>query len=209
MGALALVLAGAGCLSALSGGGDGATGAPGDAGWLSGRVGVGFLDTLQVDLGEPTQGATSPVAIGVGLHYRTARFDVGGLFEGTAGQRHASASGEHPIGASFRAAGTLRWRYLDGPWGALYLRLAPAFMVLGHSEHVGAFIEGETGAVDDHSLAFSLGADVGVLFYLDDRVALSLGVDLVTAATTVGTATRDVGYNTVRGLFTVGLEWRM
>lgn len=209
---IALCLGGAGCLSALAGG-PGDLGAPADTGWLSARAGVGLVDTLQVGLEEPGQGAASALAFGVGLHYRTARFDVGGLFEGFGASRHGDAGREAPIGSSFRAAGTLRWRYLEQPWGALYLRLAPALMVLGHSDalrdRVAGFVEGDREAVDALTVAFSLGADAGLLVYLSEGLALSLGVDLVTAATTVGTEVGGVGYNTVRGLFTVGLEWRM
>ncbi len=36
----------------------------------------------------------------------------------------------------FRVAASVRWYYLDEPWGAFHIRLAPGWMLFSHSDAV-------------------------------------------------------------------------
>jgi len=188
-------------------------------GWLSAWTGVSFGDTVVLGNGSGAAslaGRSEAPVFGIDAYYRTSRLDLGLLFEALGSSRFTGLAGDNRIGSHFRVAASLRWRYLDAPWGALFVRLSPGLSVLGHSDALRAEVVGVTGGdatdfarADEFSLGFSLGLDAGALIYLSDRLALSLQVDVLTNTASVGAPGGSVAYAGFRGLFTVGLEWRM
>ncbi|PKN58112.1 MAG: hypothetical protein CVU56_07540 [Deltaproteobacteria bacterium HGW-Deltaproteobacteria-14] len=195
--------------------------APASGGWVSAWLGVGSVDSVLLANDGATDartldGTAAAPVFGVAVHYRTSRLDLGLLLEGLGSGRFAGLARDQRLGSQFRVAASLRWRYLDESWGALFVRLAPGLMVFGHSDALRAQAAELAGGdalrfeeVDEFGLGFTLGLDFGALVYLSRRVALSLQLNVLTNATSLRALGTDVSYTAIRGLFTVGLEWRM
>jgi len=188
---------------------------PGSGGWLQIRSGVTFADSLTLNdfaLGLTSDGDPALV-LGVGAHWRTSRLDFGALFETASSWAFPSISRDDRVGSQFRLAANLRWRYIEDTWGSLYLALSPGLAVLAHTPQLrfrASQLDGSSEAsVDTHTLGFSFGFDFGVLIYLSDSLALALHLDLVTSSSALGTERGEVDMVMVRGIFAVGLEWRI
>lgn len=185
------------------------------AGWLQLRTGLTFADALTLDefaLGLES-GGDPGLVLGIGVHWRTTRLDFGAIFESASSWSFPGVSRDNRVGAQFRLAANLRWRYIEDHWGALYLALTPGLAVLSHAPPLrfqAAQLSGSPeGSVDTHTLGFTFGFDFGVLIYLSDELALALHLDLVTSSTALDTDRGEVDLDMVRGIFAVGLEWRM
>ncbi len=117
------------------------------------------------------------------------------------------------IGSQFRAAADLRWRYIEDFWGSLFLRLTPGLTALAHADplrfQVATLTETDIEGVDQHNVGFSLGFDFGVLVYLDERFALAIDLDVVSAMVSLDTDAGEVDLDMVRGIFGIALEWRL
>ncbi len=194
---------------------EGRVGPPGSGGWLQIRSGVTFADSLTLnatDVGLTTTGDPGLV-LGVGAHWRTSRLDFGALFESASSWRFASVSRDDRVGSQFRVAANLRWRYIEDTWGSLYLALSPGLTVHSHSPQLRFQVSQLDGSpeasVDTHTLGFSFGFDFGVLIYLSDVLGLALHLDLVTSSSALATESGEVDVDMVRGIFAVGLEWRI
>lgn len=196
-------------------------GVPTAGGWVSAWFGLSFGDTVLLANDGATDartldGTSEAPVFGVAVHYRTSRLDLGVVLEGLGSGRFAGLERDHRLGSQFRVAPNLRWRYLDEPWGALFVRLAPGLMIFGHSDALRGQATALAGGdvlsfeqADEFSLGFSLGLDFGALVYLSRRVALSFQLNVLTNTTSLEALGTDVSYTAIRGLFTVGLEWRM
>ncbi len=184
------------------------------SGWLSVRTGLSFGDLISLDDVVAIQAKRDAGAsFGVGFHYRTARLDLGVDVEHLGSFRFAGVDRLERTGGQFRAVANVRWRYVDAGWGALFLRLAPGLMVYSHADalraEAGKIGGGAADDVDAHTLGFTLGFDFGGLITLSDRVALAAHLDIVTGTTRLGARDGDVDYTLLRGLFSLGIEWRM
>lgn len=184
-------------------------------GWMHVRTGLTFSDTLVIDdgsLGLESNGDPGFV-LGLGAHWRTSRIDLGLLFESTTSYAFTGLERANRVGAQFRVAADLRWRYIEDHWGALFLRLTPGISALSHADplrfQVAELMGGDLAGVDQHNVGFSLGFDFGVLVYLDERLAVSIDLDVVSAMTSIDTDQGEVDLDMVRGIFGVGLEWRL
>ncbi len=188
---------------------------PAGSGWLEVRTGVSFGDSATIDQTLAITGKDDPAAVfGIGLHYRTARLDFGAIFEHAGSFRFAGLETLRRVGGQFRAAASLRWRYIEEAWGALFLRLSPGLMVFSHSDELRFQVANLTANadfrdVDTHNVGFSLGFDFGAVIYITDMVGVSLHLDIVAGTSSIGGLGQDFDYSVVRGLFTAGLEWRM
>lgn len=182
------------------------------SGWLQIRTGLSFADTLTLDsfIGLESNGDPGFV-LGIGAHWRTSRLDFGAIFESLASWSFPGVSRDQRVGGQFRAAAHLRWRYIEDAWGALYIALSPGIMAFDHSPQVRFQAAQTVGAstTDRHTLGFSMGFDFGLLFYLTDELALALNLDVMTCTTSLDTDVGPIDLDMVRGLFTVGLEWRL
>lgn len=184
------------------------------AGWLQLRTGATFADAATIDsfVGLESNGDPAMV-LGIGAHWRTSRLDFGAIFESYSSWSFTGVARDQRVGAQFRAAALLRWRYIEDTWGSLYLGLTPGLVVFDHAAPMRFQVAQSIGVsdrtVDEHSLGFSFGFDFGVLVYLTDEVALALHLDVITSNTSLATEGGDVDLGMVRGLFAVGLEWRM
>lgn len=184
------------------------------AGWLQVRTGVTFADAATIDSFIGLEGDGDPAMVfGVGAHWRTSRLDFGAIFESFASWSFSGVSREQRVGAQFRAAALLRWRYIEDTWGSLYLALTPGLVAFDHTAPMRFQVAQSIGAsdrtVDEHTIGFSFGFDFGALIYLTEEVALALHLDVITSNTALATEGGDVDLGMVRGLFAVGLEWRM
>lgn len=184
------------------------------AGWLQLRTGATFADAATIDsfVGLESNGDPAMV-LGLGAHWRTSRLDFGAIFESYSSWSFTGVARDQRVGAQFRAAAMLRWRYIEDTWGSLYLALTPGLVVFDHAAPMRFQVAQSIGAsdrtVDEHSLGFSFGFDFGALIYLTEEVALALHLDVITSNTSLATEGGDVDLGMVRGLFAVGLEWRM
>lgn len=184
------------------------------AGWLQVRTGATFADAATIDsfVGLESNGDPAMV-LGLGAHWRTTRLDFGAIFESFSSWSFTGVARDQRVGAQFRAAAFLRWRYIEDTWGSLYLALTPGLVVFDHAEPMRFQVAQSIGVsdrtVDEHSLGFSFGFDFGALFYMSEDLALALHLDVVTSNTALATEGGDVDLGMVRGLFAVGLEWRM
>lgn len=184
------------------------------AGWLQVRTGVTFADAATIDGFIGLEGNGDPTMVfGLGAHWRTSRLDFGAIFESYSSWSFTGVARDQRVGAQFRAAALLRWRYIEDTWGSLYLALTPGLVVFDHAEPMRFQVAQSIGAsdrtVDEHSLGFSFGFDFGALVYLTEELGLALHLDVVTSNTALATEGGDVDLGMVRGLFAVGLEWRM
>ena len=188
---------------------------PSSSGWINVHTGITFADSLV--LGEQAlqlDGEGAPgMVFGIGIHWRTARIDLGALFESSSGFYFKPLQQEFPTGGQFRVAANLRWRYIEDAWGALFMRLTPGLMVFRHADAVRQQVASVDGSnlegVDTHSLGFALGFDFGVLLYITDDIAITIDLDIVSGTTTLATDGGEVDLSLVRGFFTAGIEWRM
>ena len=182
--------------------------------WMHLRVGMTFADNLAIndtDLGLTSNGDPAMV-FGIGAHWRTSRFDFGLLFEAMSSYGFTGAENNR-VGAQFRAAADLRWRYIEDFWGSLFLRLTPGLTALAHADplrfQVATLTETDIEGVDQHNVGFSLGFAFGVLIYLEDSLALSIDLDVISMMTSLDTDGGEVDLDMVRGLFALSLEWRL
>ncbi|MCC6622288.1 MAG: hypothetical protein IT385_13580 [Deltaproteobacteria bacterium] len=188
---------------------------PASTGWIRVHTGLTFADTLTLaDNSAQLDGEGAPgMVLGVGAHWRTTRIDLGVLFESSSSFYFKQIAQEFPTGGQFRATANLRWRYIEDAWGALFMRLTPGLMVFRHADAVRqqvALLDGSSmPGVDTHSVGFSLGFDFGLLIYINDDVALSFDLDIVSGTTTLGTSRGEIDFGLVRGFFTAGVEIRM
>ena len=217
---LVAALGGAGCLGSMRGSVEpGDSGVPSNTGWVDAHGGFTFADTLVIGSALTLDGDGTPAGgFGVNVFYRTPRLDLGGLVESIGGFRFESLNSTFTTGSHLRVAASVRWRYVDETWGALFLRLAPGASIFRHSDKVRLSVaqlvgRGQAGddfeGVSDVTAGFSLGFDFGALIYASDRVAISAHLDVVTAATSLDAFGTDLEYATIRGLFSIGIEWRM
>lgn len=184
-------------------------------GWMHVRTGITFADALTLDdtaLGLQTNGDPALV-LGVGAHWRTSRIDLGLTFESISSFAFAGLERDNRVGAQFRVAADLRWRYIEDHWGALFLRLTPGMSILAHADpmrfQVSELVGGDLASVDQHNVGFSFGFDFGVLIYLEERLALAIDLDVISAMTSIDTDQGEVDLDMVRGIFGLSLEWRM
>lgn len=191
-----------------------AGGVPSSTGWLDLRLGLSFADSMI--LGDQLRLTSSggPAEIfGVGATYRTPRLDLGLLLEGLGSFSFEAASGDSRTGSQLRVAASLRWRYVEEPWGALFVRLSPGLIAFAHADALrgqAAELVGRTlREADRNGVGWTIGVDFGVLLYLSPALALSIHLDLVTGATALDVGADSVDLVLTRGLVTAGLEWRM
>ncbi|MCB9732996.1 MAG: hypothetical protein H6745_10340 [Deltaproteobacteria bacterium] len=190
------------------------TGVRSGTGWLDVRVGLTFGDSLTLGDQIRVTNSRGPAEIfGIGATYRTSRLDIGVLLEGIGSFYFEGVSRDNRTGSQFRLAANVRWRYIDEPWGALFLRLSPGLMAFDHSDELrfqaaNLFGKGFDEA-DRNGVGFSLGFDFGILLYLSRAVAISIHLDVVTGTTTMDVGKDSIDIGITRGLFTAGLEWRM
>jgi len=184
-------------------------------GWMHVRTGITFSDNLILDngsLGLVSNGDPAMV-LGVGAHWRTSRIDLGVLFESTSSYAFAGLARDNRVGAQFRVAADLRWRYIEDAWGALFLRISPGISLLSHADplrfQVAELLSTDLDGVDQHNVGFSLGFDFGVLVYLNERFALAIDLDIVSAMTSLDTNAGEIDLEMVRGIFGLTLEWRL
>ncbi len=123
-------------------------------GWMHVRTGLTFADGLVLDdgsLGLESNGDPGFV-LGLGAHWRTSRIDLGLLFEATSSYAFEGLERDNRVGAQFRVAADLRWRYIEDHWGALFLRLTPGISALSHSDptrfQVAELVGGDLTTVD-------------------------------------------------------------
>jgi len=135
------------------------------------------------------------------------------LFESASSFYFRQITQEFPTGGQFRAAANLRWRYIEDAWGALFMRLTPGLMVFRHADavrnQVGMLAGAGLDTVDQHGVGFSLGFDFGIIIYINDDLALTVDLDIVSGTSTLATGGADVDFGLVRGFFTAGVELRM
>ncbi len=188
--------------------------------WLGFHAGVSFGSSVSVDDATlPDSDATDPM-FGLALHYRLRRFDLGLVIDNIGGGAFQGFDSDRPVGGMSRVAAMLRWRYLDEPWGGLYMRLSPGWMALSHSDHIRAEIARAAGrdnpnqlsdleGIDTYNSAFTLGIDFGVLIHLWEGVAAFAELETVTASTTLRVDGQDIDYNLVVPIFALGIETRL
>lgn len=183
--------------------------------WLHARTGITFSDTLtlgQSEISLATNGTPS-MTLGLGAHWRTARVDLGVYFEALSSWSFPGLARQNRVGSQFRAVADLRWRYVEDAWGSLFLRLTPGLMVMSHADplrfQVAGLAQSDLDDVDRHNVGFTLGFDFGATLYVSDSLAVSVDLDLISVTTSLGTASDDIDYSMVRGIFGLGLEWRL
>ena len=183
---------------------------PGRA-WLEARAGLAFADDVQTS--EELLGrADSPGAFfGIGMHWRTRTFDLGGVIEHTTGSRFALEDSTAPLGSHSRVAFMARWRMFEGGWGAVTLRGAAGYGIYTHTdgfaEEISRFREVELGEVDRLTHAFDLAAGAGALLYLDERIAVHLELGFGAGIGALGVGAFTIPYLRARGLLIAGVEW--
>ena len=178
--------------------------------WVYARGGVAFGDAVLIedDALETSFGAAPTVAIS--LHYRVSRFGFGLVIEGLGGGTFRGLDRERAIGGHLRIAPSVRWRYVDRPWGALYLQVAPGYGLFAHSDAVrfraGSLVGKDLEEIPTVSHGFTIGFELGLLIYVADDWAANLAMDVVLG--TGEMSERDnLTYTRVRALVGLGLEW--
>lgn len=184
-------------------------------GWMHVRSGLSFADGAVLDDGNLGLDSNGDVGLllGVGAHWRTSRIDLGVIFESLSSWAFSGLERDNRVGPQFRVSADLRWRYIEDTWGALYLRLTPGISAFSHADplrfQVSELVGGDLDSVDQHNVGFSLGFAFGVLVYLDERVALAVDLDVISASTSLDTDQGEVDLDMVRGILGVSVEWRL
>jgi hypothetical protein len=191
---------------------------PSSALWLDVRTGLVFEDTVEFqrpDDFEPTRPEVSDettLGLGVGLHWRARRFDLGAFVEGFGSGRFNRLATTARIGSQVRIAGTFRWRFIEEHWGGLYLRFSPGLGIYELSDPMRFEVSkltpaGDFQEVDETALGFSFGFDLGLHFYVSRRVGLYFELGTVTGQADLVEGPDQVALTRVRGLLVAGVEW--
>jgi len=187
---------------------------PSGTGWIEVRAGLTFGDNILLDqsVSLPCEDAPGP-AFAVGAHYRVSRYDLGLSVESLGSFGFAGLERTNRSGSQLRVAAKLRWRYVEEPWGALFIRLSPGFTAFAHSDELrvqaGRLRNASLAQTEARTFGFSLGFDFGMMMYLSQHIVLAAHVELLTANTTLNVRDDAVDYSVVRGIFAIGLEVRM
>lgn len=197
--------------------------APASTVWVSFHAGATFatgatLSTAGTATTLDSAGVPDAV-MGLGVHYRTSRFDLGLLMSGVGGGafRGDGDGRERRLGGMARVAALLRWRYLNDDWGALTLRVSPGVAFVSHSDSLRAEVAAAIGrrrteldgVVDSHNTAFSIGIGFGLMLNLTRAILAYLEFETLTTATTLQEGASEVGYSTVQPSVMLGMEARL
>lgn len=146
----------------------------------------------------------------LGAHYAWTTVDLGGYigYVGS-GRFDRSGTAERPLlGAQVVAALTFRWRFLDAPWGALFINADVGLAVLEHTEQA----QRELQDVSDISTGSQwlvgalAGGGVGAMFELVAGVQVVLGVNALLGFADVSTDRRGGDYAVTSLAVMLGVE---
>lgn len=180
--------------------------------WLDVRTGLAFADSVTVD--SSSIGATSDPAplFGIGAHWRTRRLDVGAFVEHLGSGRYQRLASRARIGSQIRAAATLRWRYVEQPWGGMYARLSPGLAIIRHSDTFRLDTADSIGRsfedIEVRTFGFTFSVEVGLSVYITQRVAAFGEFSIINTLARLRRSDEDLDYTRVRGAFVVGVEVR-
>lgn len=183
-------------------------------GWLHTRTGVSLVDVIQID-GEFYHPSYDVVpTLGIGCSWRVEGFDFGAIIEHLpGGTSHRQDGTSVHLGDQALIAGSLRWRFVDRPWGGFYMLFNPGLGIYDTTESLrDAITERQASAPRDIAstgVGFSYSTQLGFFAVLVDGLVLQM--DVATAGT-YGTVTVDGDsqvYQRYRGLVRAGLEWRL
>lgn len=180
--------------------------------WVDVRTGLAFADTVTID--SSSIGATSDPApiFGVGAHWRTNRLDVGAFVEHIGSGKYQRLASKARIGSQLRASATVRWRYVEQPWGGMYARLSPGLAIIRHSDTFRLDTADSIGRdftdIEARSFGFTFSVEVGLNIYISQRAAAFAEFSVINTLSRLRRSDEDLDYNRVRGAFVFGIEVR-
>lgn len=182
-------------------------------GWLDVHAGA----VVQADLGgeflpDGLDGQPVP-AFGAGAHFRTPRVDVGAFVAHTSGHYYSDDGEVLRLPGSTRAAALVRWRFLEGSWGALASTLAPGWtgqpLGRGFRRSLAPLADAPQSALPSSANGFTLGIGLSLLFHVDPRSLWYVGVESTNDLSTVRGGERELPLSVSRTLLHAGYQWRM
>ena len=184
---------------------------PTGGGWFHVRAGLAFADNVQVL--DDFLGATDEPGpyFGISGFWRSRFFDLGGSVEHTVGSRFDRFDSKAPIGSHTRIGASARWRFINGDWGATYLRAGAGYGIYVHGPafafEVGRVLGVGLAQVDEITHAFDVTVDLGALLWAGDDAAVHLDFGLAAGVGAVAVEGADTPYIRVRALLALGVEW--
>lgn len=187
---------------------------------MTGAIGVTFANATSLTVGRDTEpfplsGSLTPV-LTVGFHYRTARFDLGVLAGSMGSGEVRGLVRDRELGHKWRVAASVRWRYIDADWGALFLRISPGVAILSHSDAMRSEValalskgRDQIEGVDTTTAAFSLGASLGFTIGIFHWLSLTLELEIATTVGELEDGTSGVRYTAIQPIFAIGFEARL
>ncbi len=152
----------------------------------------------------------------VGVHYRAARFDIGLMAGGMGSGGLRGLERNRQAGAKARICASVRWRYIDEPWGGLFLRFAPGLALLDHSEAMRSEVAIASGLqpdqiadIDAFNAAFTVGSSLGVILHIERWISVYLEFEVVATLTDMQDGTELVGYTAIQPIVALGFEARL
>jgi len=188
--------------------------------WIHGALGATFSSattlTHNADEADLSTGGAVHPSFGIGFHYRTARFDVGVLAGGMGSGSVQGLETDRYAGSKARVCASVRWRYVDEPWGGFFLRLAPGVALLEHSDALRSEVavqldlqRDQIANIDSFNVAFTLGASLGLVVHIERWLLGYLEFEVVTTLTDMQDGSEMVGYTAIQPIFALGFEARL
>ncbi len=182
-------------------------------GWLDVHGGLTvatqMLSAIQTEGVEPTPTPT----FGIGAYWRTRRVDLGVLVGHIAGTWYVDEAEVRRLHGSTRAAAILRWRFVHGSWGALYMRLSPGWGGFRFTEDLRETAAPASGSeateLRQGASGFSLGLATGLAIHFSRRHLAYLELESVNGFTTIEGGEERVPVSLSHTLLTAGVQWRL
>ncbi|MCB9729449.1 MAG: hypothetical protein H6744_08895 [Deltaproteobacteria bacterium] len=189
--------------------------APGPSGWVGVRTGLivdtriggGILDITSRTLLAP--------AFGVSAEYRFGRVDVGGVFESLGGTTFILEGRRRRLGGQMRGALTLRWRFMEQRWGAVYTRLGIGWAGTRLNDGFrDAVVEAqgdgtERADVSQRAHGITASSAFGLILYPSTRVAAFIEGDVMTELFSMRIDGDRTPLSVTRTSVSVGVIWRL
>lgn len=178
------------------------------------RTGVSVVDVVELDgdYYEPSFGVVP--TFGVGWSWRVATFDFGLQVDHLPGKKSPRQAGPSVhLGDQVMAAGVIRWRFVDRPWGGFFLLVSPGLALSETTESFRDAIADRQavapGDIDQTAVGFTYAAEIGFLAVLADGLVFQMALASVGTHGTLTVGDESQSYERYRGLVRAGLEWHL
>ena len=204
---------------------------PDETGWLHASAGISMIDSVEVDQQFIRPGFDPVPTFSVGWAWRISSYDLGLGVEHVPGAKSKTWAGEPlSLGDQIAVTATIRYRFVDEPWGGFYAQVNPGLGVFVTTETLRwELVDQETAPelmdplaeaeevqgllnpwdVATLGLGFTLGTGTGLFVRLDEGLQFIVEIGAVSTIGRLGIAGDTAWYHRYRGRVRAGLEWRL